>query len=98
MTEAWDLAGSEGGAALVFNSTRAAYAVSQAAGDAVASASASLSFDEDDADGGFQQDPTDPKKFFIEEDTTMRDAIQYCLLIAALYAISQTFAAFDALP
>lgn len=96
-SEVWDLSGSDSNAALVFKSGRAAYAMSQAAGDLADKASDALSSFDESEQSSYSVDPTDPRKFFEQEDTFMKDALQFATVVAALWAITKVLATVETL-
>lgn len=43
-------------------------------------------------DDSVYRDPTDPTRFFKQEDSTMNDAVALCLLLAVVYAAYKAYA------
>eukprot|EP00854_Cymbomonas_tetramitiformis_P008352 gene8352-9926_t len=70
-TVAWDFGESDGGAKAVFKATRVAYSYRQALQDVTDDMA--LPEEEESSNTTITGDPTDPMKFFQQEDTTMQD-------------------------
>jgi len=76
--EAWNLSRTPASARLPATAARAAWTVARAGEDVARGGAAfleSLSSYDEDAGPDIQADPTDPTKFFQQDDSTMRDAL-----------------------
>ncbi|KAK9823104.1 hypothetical protein WJX72_000285 [[Myrmecia] bisecta] len=87
--ERWDVSRMSFPARLAYNLSRIAWSAKQASLDTKEGGDkllASLSLDEDDGDKDvLYRNPTDPTKFFQQDDNTMKDALALATIIAFLY-------------
>jgi len=91
VTERWDPAGSDAGAAAVLASSRKASALPKNIADAAAKLGRSISDSFGSGDGDEMKDvyvdPNDPMKFFTESNKPEDDYLQYALFVAALWLV-----------
>ncbi|KAI8465799.1 MAG: hypothetical protein J3K34DRAFT_461205 [Monoraphidium minutum] len=94
LKESWDTGAVGAPAAAALMASRAAWAAQQASRDAqeglnktLDSISSMASTDEDT----IYRDPTDPTRFFRQEDSTMQDAVSLGLLLAVLYVAYKAY-------
>lgn len=95
LKEAWDLSGVAPPASAALVASRMSWSAQQASKDAQEGLSKTLdsisslgSTDEET----IYRDPTDPTRFFRQEDSTMNDAISIGLLLAVVYAAYKAYA------
>lgn len=100
--ETWDLSGLSPPVSAAVTASRMAWSaqqVSKDAGEGINNAMDSLSsmasLDDDDQ---YYQNPTDPTKFFQNQDNTKNDAINLALLVAGLYLVFRVYSELETLP
>eukprot|EP00899_Mesostigma_viride_P000916 jgi/Mesvir1/10825/Mv07753-RA.1 len=90
LTTSWDLGSCSPPAAAFFLATRLAYSVVQAGMDMGDMAARVGSTAQEGGQGGnVYADPTDPRKFFQQEDSFQKDAIYFMLFVAILYTLAE---------
>jgi len=93
-TQSWDLSSLSAPARAAVRASRVAWSakqVSEDAGEGMNKAVESLSSLASMDDDQYYQNPTDPTKFFQNQDNTKNDAINLALLVAGLYLVFKVY-------
>jgi len=102
VTERWDPAGSDAGAAAVLASSRKATALPKNIADAAARLGKSIEekfgSGDDDQMKDVYADPNDPMKFFTNNNTPQDDYLQIALFLAAIYLVVKLLEAAQSIP
>ncbi len=102
VTERWDPAGSDAGAAAVLASSRKATALPKNIADAAAklgkSIEETLGSGDDNEMKDVYVDPNDPMKFFTNNNTPQDDYLQIALFLAAIYLVVKLLEASQSIP
>ena len=89
--ERWDLGGQDPAVVAYVRAQQAAWATGQALGDIGASID-QLTGSMDDADEApYVQDPTDPRKFFQQDDPVFKEAVFIATILAFLWLVARVF-------
>ncbi|GAB4818205.1 hypothetical protein N2152v2_005251 [Parachlorella kessleri] len=94
-SDKWDLSRCSPPAALAWTVSRMLWSAQQASLDAKEGTGRVLSslnsMDSEDADIQLQRSPTDPTKFFQQNDNTMQDAFLFSAFVALLWVVAQAY-------